>query len=735
MIKNILLYIIKSLIQFIEFIEYKNVDKDEDDINRKIINILFTKNIKVETDYGFVPVGEINLTQPFTEYKIELDNGLIWEGADNHMFFDYDHAIKIAKDLTTDDILWTKYGLSKVKSIKKTKHKLSMFDLNVETPEESYYTNGILSHNTISAAIVMLHFVLFENDKSVMIVANKGKTVKEIVKKVKDIYKLVPYFLKKGVMNWNEMSISFDNGSRILSENRTKEPSIGFAIDFLYLDEFAKVPANIIEPYYGAVVPTVSSINNSKIIITSTPDGFNLFHDLLIDAERDEDDPLKNQYNPMRVYWNQVEGRMDVRLLPLAYKLKTHEITMDTILEELKINFNFKISDRMQDNKKYYYIKYDINDDNTKINEVRKIRINNIPLSDLCVITNWKEEETKLIGGEDMFNQEYNLQFVTGDKLLFPSDTLDDMKANSIKFETVLFDKLDKKLSLPYTNLKFIKDKPELFDRNKMKTYHIVAAIDIGEGLGQDYTVLNIFRIVPKPKELIESSYSKFDGIYDYFQLEQIGVFRVNNWSVSEFAELFYLVMFELFDPEKCKVVLEYNTYGATLLSELTQIFDGEHNYSNGIFLRFKHKKEDKDFKIGIKITSGEQEAAKKMMVKDFQNAVNKKNIVLHYDTNINEISTFVKKKTATGFTYKCENGHDDVVMTNVTLSAAFAHVQFKNLIEDIMKVISNDYKSLIEKYAYGKKDKTVSYEQTRKSYKNIYKKPPKIYQKEIWKR
>lgn len=735
MIKNVLLYIIKSLIQFIEFIEYKNVDKDEDDINRKIINILFTKNIKVETDYGFVPVGEINLTQPFTEYKIELDNGLIWEGADNHMFFDYDHAIKIAKDLTTDDILWTKYGLSKVKSIKKTKHKLSMFDLNVETPEESYYTNGILSHNTISAAIVMLHFVLFNNDKSVMIVANKGKTVKEIVKKVKDIYKLVPYFLKKGVMNWNEMSISFDNGSRILSENRTKEPSIGFAIDFLYLDEFAKVPANIIEPYYGAVVPTVSSINNSKIIITSTPDGFNLFHDLLIDAERDEDDPLKNQYNPMRVYWNQVEGRMDVRLLPLAYKLKTHEITIDTILEELKSNFNFQISDRMQDNKKYYYIKYDINDDNTKINEVRKIRINNIPLSDLCVITNWKEEETKLIGGEEMFNQEYNLQFVTGDKLLFPSDTLDGMKANSIKFETMLFDKLDKKLSLPYTNLKFVKDKPELFDRNKMKTYHIVAAIDIGEGLGQDYTVLNIFRIVPKPKELIESSYSKFDGIYDYFQLEQIGVFRVNNWSVSEFAELFYLVMFELFDPEKCKVVLEYNTYGATLLSELTQIFDGEHNYSNGIFLRFKHKKEDKDFKIGIKITSGEQEAAKKMMVKDFQNAVNKKNIVLHYDTNINEISTFVKKKTATGFTYKCENGHDDVVMTNVTLSAAFAHVQFKNLIEDIMKVISNDYKSLIEKYAYGKKDKTVSYEQTRKSYKNIYKNPPKIYQKEIWKR
>ena len=50
---------------------------------------------------------------------------------------------------------------------------------------------------------------------------------------------------------------------------------------------------------------------------------------------------------------------------------------------------------------------------------------------------------------------------------------------------------------------------------------------------------------------------------------------------LSEFAELFYMVMFELFDPEKAKVVLEYNTYGATLLSEMTKIFEGKQHPPN----------------------------------------------------------------------------------------------------------------------------------------------------------
>jgi len=576
---------------------------------------------------------------------------------------------------------------------------------------------------TVSAAIVLLHFSLFNNDKGIMIVANKGKTVQEIIRKIKDIYKLVPFFLKKGVLNWNEKSITFENGCRIQTENRTKEPSIGFTIDFLYLDEFAKVPDNIVESYYGAVVPTVSSINNSKIVITSTPDGFNLFHKLLTDAERDIEDPLKNMYTAMRVYWHQVKGRMDIKMLPLAYKLREYDISLEDIIEELK-SIGYNIFEKKIDKRVYQYITYDPDDDKTKIEEVRRIRLGNIPLTELFVITNWKEEETKLIGGENMFNQEYDLQFVTGDKLLFDSETMNKFKQDSVQFDWVQFNKLDRMLTLPYNQMKWIKGRPDLFDPSKMKDYHVVAAVDLGEGLGQDYSVLNIFRLMPKSKELIEKTHEKLSNVYEYFYLEQIGMARINNWSITEFAELFYCVMFELFDVEKCKCVLEYNTYGATFLSELPKIFEGKHNYSTGIFLRYKHRKDDPQLKIGMKITGGENEAAKKILVKSLQDSVRKSLIKLHNDMNINEITVFTKKETASGnFTYSCESGHDDTVMTLVSLSSVFSHVQYKNMIEDFMSKLQGEQKSVIEKYAYNKNNEDkVNYEATKSSFNKVYK-------------
>jgi hypothetical protein len=132
--------------------------------------------------------------------------------------------------------------------------------------------------------------------------------------KIRNIYKALPFFLKKGVINWNQKAITFDNGSRIRSENKTKDPAIGFTIDLLYFDEFAKVEDNIIRPYYSTAIPVISSMENSKIIITSTPHGFNLFYELIQSANKEEDDPEWNGYKYMKVYWDQVKGRRDTKM-------------------------------------------------------------------------------------------------------------------------------------------------------------------------------------------------------------------------------------------------------------------------------------------------------------------------------------------------------------------------------------------------------------------------------------
>ena len=534
---------------------------------------------------------------------------------------------------------------------------------------------------TVSAAIVILHFVLFNDDKGCMIVANKGKTVKEIIRKIKDIYKLLPFFLKKGATNWNETQIAFENNSRIQTENRTKEPSIGFTIDLLYLDEFAHIPDNFIRDYYGAIIPVVSSIENSRIIITSTPMGYNMFWELITAAELPDDDPNKSPYKAMRVYWNQVPGREDTKIKIMDFKLKKYGLSKSTILREIREKYDIKLYKKTVGDDIIDCVKYEVEDEKTYIDSIRKIRINGIPLPELAVVSNWQEEETKLIGSAEKFDQEYGLHFVTGDRILFNKETIDLLKSKQLPFD---YNELPpfKRLNIPYESLKFVRE-PNLFNLQKVKDYYILMSVDLSEGLAKDYSVINIFKLTLRDKEEIEKY--KYENLYDLFKIEQIGLYRNNVYSIREVAHIFYLVAYELFDPEKVKVVLENNTYGSEFLTHLPNVFDGDNNYSNSTFLRYKQNREDTTTKIGLRLTKDKH----LIIDKEFQQSIRNRRMVLHSEVNINEITTFSKHETSSGnVTYRAESGNDDVVMTTITLSTAFDNVGYKNLVD--MLVNSN---------------------------------------------
>jgi hypothetical protein len=722
--KKIIKIFLYFIIELIEKFEYRNYKKDENNPYKKIINFIPLKDMEVETDYGFVPVSELNISQPFHIYEVYLENGLKLECADTHIFFCKDYITKMTIDLTYNDYIITKKGLSRVKKIIKSKNKVSMFDFSVETPEHSYYCSDILVMNTVSAAITILHFVLFNNEKGVMIVANKGSTVTEIIDKIKDIYKNLPFFIKKGIINWNNMSMTLENGCRIRGDKKSKSPAIGFTIDLLYFDEFAKVESNIIEAYYGAAMPTVSALNNSKVMITSTPEGFNLFYRLIMGAEKPEHDPEKNPYTALRVYWFQVEGRRDTKLFFRPDQLDKFKVPVNEILDVLKDKYNYDIYARIEDNKKYYYIKFDIDNESTYIERVRGVRINNLPLAELCIITNWKEEQTKIIGGEAMFKQEFGIEFITGDKLLFDEIEMERYLKKQAPFIWKPIDVLEKRLFFPYEGLKWIHDRPDLFNINEAKNYTILASIDLSEGLGSDYTVLNIFRLMLKDKETIKKDFEKYNNIYDYFKLEQIGIFRSNIYSVKEFAHILYLLMFEFFDDEKSKVVLEINTYGDELLAHLPHVFNDINKYSTSIFARFKHKAEDKINKIGLKISRGNKV---KILIKEYQEAMRKSNIELHNYDNIIELKTFVKHETPNGeYTYKSESGHDDMIMSVITLSTLFSCISFKNVVDNYINFQLNEADKLFLENCIANRDSggiALDYSSTVSNYSKIYKK------------
>jgi len=314
---------------------------------------------------------------------------------------------------------------------------------------------------TVSSAIFILHTILFNNDKNVMIVANKGDTAVEIVDKVKSIYSLLPFFLKPGVKIWNQKSLTFDNGCRIKTSARTKTPAIGFTIDLLYLDEFAHIPSNIIEPYYTAAFPTVSAVQNSKIIITSTPNGMNLFHRLLTDAERPDGDPQKNNYKPMRVYWYQVPGRFVTYIRLNNHKMYEHGVDSNKIFKlcndkwgsmtKIEMKFNLDIQ------KDVIHI---YNNDKCTEDDVRMLRFldkDELETSILAVseVTTWKDEAVKDIGGEDAFNQEYGLRFINGSKSLLNESIIEDLIRNKSNYEFMEMDELNK-LKFSYKDLKWI---------------------------------------------------------------------------------------------------------------------------------------------------------------------------------------------------------------------------------------------------------------------------------------
>ena len=537
---------------------------------------------------------------------------------------------------------------------------------------------------TISSAIFMLHKILFDNDKNIMIVANKGDTAVEIVDKIKSIYTLLPFFLKPGIKIWNQKSLTFENGCRIKTSARTKTPAIGFTIDVLYLDEFAHIPSNIIEPYYTAAFPTTAAVQNSKIIITSTPNGMNLFHRLLTDAERPEGDPQKNNYKAMRVYWHQVPGRFVTYLRLNTHKLYDHGITKEDIFELYQEKWGVKTKIEMGWNSDLQKdIIHVYNNENCSDEQVKSLSIEDnrgfeVSIRSLAEVTTWKEEAIKDIGGEDAFNQEYGLRFINASKSLLNETIIDELLKNKKNYIFEEISEFDKKIKFSYSDLKFVDD-DDLFIPLKRKDYKVIISVDISEGLGQDYSVINIFRINNKTKEVIDIQKDNYKSLVDFFKLEQIGIFRSNIISIKQLAELLYLICFEYFNPENVKVVLELNNYGNTLLAEMPHVFDGKNDYGSSIFVRYKHRIDATEEKVGLKV--GEN---KNLMVKDYQDLMYSKGFGINNEDTIREITTFVKHITTAGNTkYAADVGHDDCVMTIVNTTSIFQKTDFKEMVDE----------------------------------------------------
>ena len=150
----------------------------------------------------------------------------------------------------------------------------------------------------------ILWYILFNQDKTVAILANKASTSREILSRIKVAYEALPMWIQQGVKTWNKGDIELENNCRVLANSTASSAIRGFSISLLYLDEFAFVPSNIAEEFFTSVYPTISSGQTSKILISSTPNGMNHFYKMWTEAVEGH-----NGFVHVEANWRQVPGR------------------------------------------------------------------------------------------------------------------------------------------------------------------------------------------------------------------------------------------------------------------------------------------------------------------------------------------------------------------------------------------------------------------------------------------
>ena len=155
---------------------------------------------------------------------------------------------------------------------------------------------------TQTAVGLMLHYAIFNSNKGIAILANKGMAAKEVLNRFQFSYSRLPEWLQVGATSWQKSSVTLGNGSEIIAANTSADSIRGKSISFLYIDECAFVENW--DVFWSATYPVISSNPNSIVLLTSTPNSLNHFYKLVQDSKKN-----RLNFKVNEVVWSQIPGR------------------------------------------------------------------------------------------------------------------------------------------------------------------------------------------------------------------------------------------------------------------------------------------------------------------------------------------------------------------------------------------------------------------------------------------
>lgn len=578
-------------------------EQDQSTTDRLVWSTKKIQDLEVALDQGYKP----GVKMPFYEGKQFLKRGnIVFEYTDEEIQELARCAADIVYFAEKYAVVLTDEGIQQVKLRDYQKDMLRNFQNNRFNICLAARQMG----KTVMASIFNAWFLTFSTDKNTLLLANKSDTTKEIIDKAKVVIENLPFFMKPGITKYDVMNVKCDNGSRLVGQSTTAKAGIGFTIHLLFLDEFAHIHPTIVDTFYENVYPTLSASKVSRIIITSTPNGFNKFYKIYSAAERGD-----NEYNPMRIDWWQHPDRDD----------------------------------------------------------------------------NWYKRELANLGSIEAFNRQYGNEFVSSSNLLLDPGSMKKMRS---KMKDYVHHDFDEFTDNQIETKDFLSWHPgfdieTLKDRDK----HWLLTVDIAEGNGGDYSIINIFRVDPMSKKEIENIATP-GAMYDFFKLTQVGTFRSNEHIIEDFAKCLYLISCGLLYNENTKMIIEYNTYGAVLLNYLATVFPRTNDFDEEMVLRFKHRHDSKGLKYGLKVKNDN----KPIFCQNFKSLYENNRIGVSNTETVTEISLF---GTLPNGRYGAQMGHDDLAMSSIIATEYFNTTAYADSVEELLDIIDPDIHEFMEHTLY----------------------------------
>lgn len=151
-------------------------------------------------------------------------------------------------------------------------------------------------------ACYYLWYMTFNFNKSILILPSRKGNGMDLLNKISSIYRRLPYFLKRSLNKLTTTDLRFNNNMSIKVRTTNEDSNY----DIIHMLEFHSKDYQM----FTNVITTQSCLKDSKLIVHSNPkDGGDIFKTLVTNADRKENDPLKNIFDLIKTYWWEVPNR------------------------------------------------------------------------------------------------------------------------------------------------------------------------------------------------------------------------------------------------------------------------------------------------------------------------------------------------------------------------------------------------------------------------------------------